>query len=606
MKRISTAIIALLFFIGIFSCVETTGYAESMNELTYSNLNESGVRLQWGRIESADYYTLVRYINDDSSQVDELCRTSNLLFDDRTIEVGKKYNYVVTAYDEDDNSIYEFKLYNVIQYPTAVSMVSVTNRNLTNTITWKETSDSDGYEVFRRDNISKTYVSIGTSTINHFTDTVKIPGRRYYYYIKSYVNVNNSKVYSGNSRTAKIMVRLPKNSIQSYDRTYASKITLTWSKTNNATGYQVYRATSKNGKYKRISNTSKMTYSDKNISPKKTYYYKIRAYKKIDGKVFCYSEFSTIRIVRSKVKSKIKEKRTIVDSTKKKYSYNEMRSDINRLAKKYSKYMTYSVAGTTADGRNIYLIKLGNQKAKKKILVQSTIHAREYMNSILTMSQLEYYLQNWNCMFDSTQTYGDTFDNVCVYIMPMLNPDGVTISQYGIRGIRSAKLRAKLANMPGIDNPTRWKSNARGVDLNRNFGAFWSKRGYPSADFYSGPYANSERETKTIEKLIKRNSVKYVLSYHSTGTDVFWNVGQTGKIYRETKKLATTVANYIGYPLGEQSVPEGLSYNWTIYNMNIPELIIETGYMRCPAPISEFKSIWNSNKNLVAYMCSLE
>lgn len=58
---------------------------------------------------------------------------------------------------------------------------------------------------------------------------------------------------------------------------------LSWTKVSGAKGYELYRATSKNGTYKKIATTSKTSYQDKKLSSKKTYYYKVRAYKTSGG-----------------------------------------------------------------------------------------------------------------------------------------------------------------------------------------------------------------------------------------------------------------------------------------------------------------------------------
>lgn len=53
-------------------------------------------------------------------------------------------------------------------------------------------------------------------------------------------------------------------------------------KVSGAKGYVVYRATSKSGKYKAVSTIKKgstVSYINKKLTSKKTYYYKVRAYR---------------------------------------------------------------------------------------------------------------------------------------------------------------------------------------------------------------------------------------------------------------------------------------------------------------------------------------
>ena len=61
-------------------------------------------------------------------------------------------------------------------------------------------------------------------------------------------------------------------------------VKLTWSKVAGAKGYEVYRATGRNGTYKKVATTNRTSYQDKNLSSGKTYYYKVRAYKRKGNK----------------------------------------------------------------------------------------------------------------------------------------------------------------------------------------------------------------------------------------------------------------------------------------------------------------------------------
>lgn len=73
-------------------------------------------------------------------------------------------------------------------------------------------------------------------------------------------------------------------------------ITIKWNKASGADGYIIYRATTKKGKYKQIAKIvgKKNKYKIKNVKYNKAYYYKVLAYKTINGKKI----YSANRVIR--------------------------------------------------------------------------------------------------------------------------------------------------------------------------------------------------------------------------------------------------------------------------------------------------------------------
>ncbi len=68
-----------------------------------------------------------------------------------------------------------------------------------------------------------------------------------------------------------------------------NKVKLAWNGADGASGYRVYRSSSKTGKFtkiKTITSSSKVTYTNSGISCGTTYYYKVRAYRVIDGNYY--------------------------------------------------------------------------------------------------------------------------------------------------------------------------------------------------------------------------------------------------------------------------------------------------------------------------------
>ena len=87
--------------------------------------------------------------------------------------------------------------------------------------------------------------------------------------------------------------RVPK--IKSVKAVNSSTLKITWKKVSGANGYVVYRATAPKGKYKKVKTVKKGTkLTNSKLKKGKKYYYKVRAYKKIDKKKY-YSKYSKVK-----------------------------------------------------------------------------------------------------------------------------------------------------------------------------------------------------------------------------------------------------------------------------------------------------------------------
>lgn len=372
-----------------------------------------------------------------------------------------------------------------------------------------------------------------------------------------------------------------------------NKVRLTWEKAKNAKYYEIYKKDIKKSSYKKIAKTTGTKYIDKKVTFNKSYRYKVVP--KAIGK--------NGRIYKGKSKSVSFNNKTFVSVNHKKYSYSEMSSDIKSLKKKYHGLVDYEIIGKTADKRNVYDVILGNKNAKKSIMVVSTLHAREYMASLLCMNQIEYYLEKYNSKIGG-KSVKNLLNNVAIHYIPMANPDGVTISQFGISHIRDKSLRARLYRMVR-GSSSQWKANARGVDLNRNYPIKFRTIGSPGSSGYSGSKAASESETKAVVKLTKKlkksGGLKGVINYHAMGSIVFGSCGIRGKVKTDTSRMYSLARGITGYSSSASysGVDIGNLREYLIYGLKIPSITLEIGRIPCPGPIYEYPGIWRKNKDLV-------
>lgn len=290
------------------------------------------------------------------------------------------------------------------------------------------------------------------------------------------------------------------------------------------------------------------------------------------------------------VQAKGTNNKKIVYCKSKKYSYSDMKKDIQQLAEKYPDYCSYKIIGKTRQGRNIYDLMIGNPEAKKSMLVVSTLHAREYVCSATTMRIAEYYLDNYDKKIGGTKPC-KVFDKVQLHIVAMANPDGVYIAQH------------KRSN---------WKANSRGVDLNRNFPCNFMVRGKRGAEGYSGKKAASEKETQAVIKITKELKKNQKLcaqvNYHAMGNIVFGGYGgKNNKVKKETKRMYRIARNETGYAdsAGYSASSKGNYREYVMYTTKIPSITIEVGSTTCPVAYYEYNKIFEKNKNVLIRIAKL-
>ena len=273
----------------------------------------------------------------------------------------------------------------------------------------------------------------------------------------------------------------------------------------------------------------------------------------------------------------------IVSGGKKNYSYSELQKDLQQLKKKYKNHCQVNVIGKSEDKRNLYEVVIGNPDAKKHLLVMGNLHAREHMTVQLCMKQIEYYLSNYNKKIS-----------------------GKKISQRGFNAIRNKKLRSSLRKMGG--SSSRWKANARGVDLNRNWNVAFKTSGRKGSSGYCGPKAESESETRALvnwsNRIQKQGKIVGIVSYHSTGSIIYGkSTSRAPKAVRNaTTRMYQTAKSLTGYQLVQHesyALPHGYSRTYYLYKKKIPFITVEVGRGAAPLGGGEFGSIWAKNKNVV-------
>ena len=160
------------------------------------------------------------------------------------------------------------------------------NESNTIKVNWGKVYGASGYEILKstsEDNEYSTIETINNGDTLNFEDKNLTTGKTYSYIVRAYKDINEEKVFGQNSNVVSIMAKL--STTKAIATADEGKINIKWEKVNDANGYEVYKSTTKDGKYSKvntITNENILSYTNTNLIPGKTYYYKVRAYKNVD------------------------------------------------------------------------------------------------------------------------------------------------------------------------------------------------------------------------------------------------------------------------------------------------------------------------------------
>lgn len=304
--------------------------------------------------------------------------------------------------------------------------------------------------------------------------------------------------------------------------------------------------------------------------------------------------------------------------TPEKYTYDYMFHDMDTLSQTYRGRMSYHSIGQSRDGRQLYEMILGNPSARTHVLVTAAIHGREHITANLVMKQAEFllYADRNQGSFDG-KPVSQWLDEVCVHIVPMVNPDGVSISQFGLSGLRSAELQTALKNSYNYDVQNqrtsysfdeyclRYKANAIGVDLNQNFAGAWEtasgKATQGSFSGYPGPRAASEPESQALTRLYDSRRFQAVVNYHAMGQVIYWDI-EKNKFREHSRDLANNLSQLTGYQMLFSSGGGGFKDYVQLSQNASTSVTLEIGKTQAPVPYTEMETIWTQNKYVPLYM----
>lgn len=133
-----------------------------------------------------------------------------------------------------------------------------------------------------------------------------------------------------------------------------SSVKVSWDKVPGASGYVVYQSSTATGRYKRIAtltSASKTSYTNKYLKLNKTYYYKVRAYRKAKGKTIYSSSTKPLKQKVQVAAPRISSVKAVSNTSLKVTWKNVSGASGYRIYRSVSKTGKYSSIGVVKSGR---------------------------------------------------------------------------------------------------------------------------------------------------------------------------------------------------------------------------------------------------------------
>lgn len=205
---------AVIVGLGNYSGTKTVKFTVLPNNIDWKkcSTSTSAVRLNWEKVFGAEGYKIYRW-NTGTNQWDSIADVKKLTsYRDGSRTVGCTYQYAVTAYATANGKTYESTLQTITTAtrPKQAAIRKITaNSKKKVTLTWKKIDGATGYQIYRSTEKNGTYTRVKTLSENtlKYTDKNLKSGKTYYYKIRAYRTVEDTRFYGAFSTARAITVK---------------------------------------------------------------------------------------------------------------------------------------------------------------------------------------------------------------------------------------------------------------------------------------------------------------------------------------------------------------------------------------------------------------
>jgi hypothetical protein len=240
-----------------------------------------------------------------------------------------------------------------------------------------------------------------------------------------------------------------------------------------------------------------------------------------------------------------------------------------RMPEEFPGLVKAEIIGHSVEGRPLVALHVTNfadTRPKPVMGMESNIHGDEIANGPWGVDVLRSTLQGYGkdpaatAILDSREIRG----------IPFANPDG--------------RARVELGYLTGDEKLLFFRTNANGVDLNRNFPFAWSETNARRGS--AGPYAMSEPETKAYVEYWTKHPPHVFIAGHSQGGTILKPFGHTAVPPKDQDgllRIANGIAERNGYRVESShdftnGGTSGTSKDWMYGVLDVPAFTLEVGH----------------------------
>lgn len=281
-------------FCGPYSSeIMATPLTKQIKNVKLSDATDTSVTIKWEPREDVSGYNIGRYDSASGkwTRVKTIAGTSASSYTDTSVEPGMKYTYRVRAYYEEDGARDYYKYSDDVSIYTLPGKISGLTAVAVNSnaiaLEWNYQENVDGYRLYIRDTKNSKWTPIANLSGAH-NNTYKHSGLKpnttYTYCVRACYKSKGELVLAPISDSL-ITYTGPK-AVSGLNVTGCSdsSITLSWSKSSGASGYELYRYDSKKGGYVLVSRVENgTTYTVSGLKAVTAYQFYIKSYAEHNG-----------------------------------------------------------------------------------------------------------------------------------------------------------------------------------------------------------------------------------------------------------------------------------------------------------------------------------